>query len=169
MDFNVGKMSAVIHVERNKLPIAVNEIFGCLDTPDMIAEITRIYPGRKIYVYPDSSGKNRKSNEAGTTDISLLKKAGYTLKYKSVNPRVRDRVNSVNAMFCNGVNERRYLVNTTRCKRYTDDLEQQVYNKQGEPDKTHDNDHMTDAGGYYIAYEYPSNKPIGKVTFSLGI
>lgn len=169
MDFNVGKMSAVIHIERNKLPIAVNEIFGCLDTPDMIAEINRIYPNRKIYVYPDSSGKNRKSNEAGTTDISLLKKAGYTLKYKSVNPRVRDRVNSVNAMFCNGIEERRYLVNTTRCKRYTDDLEQQVYNKQGEPDKAHDNDHMTDAGGYYIAYEYPSNKPVGNVTFSLGI
>jgi hypothetical protein len=169
MDFNVGKMSAVIHVERNKLPIAVNEIFGCLDTPDMIAEINRIYPSRKIYVYPDSSGKNRKSNEAGKTDISELKKAGFTVKYKSVNPRVRDRVNSVNAMFCNGANERRYLVNTNLCKRYTDDLEQQVYNKQGEPDKAHDNDHMTDAGGYYIAHEYPSNKPVGKVKFSLGI
>lgn len=169
MDFNVGKMSAVIHIERNKLPIAVNEIFGCLDTPDMISEIKRMYPDRKIYVYPDSSGKNRKSNEAGKTDISELKKAGFTLKYKSVNPRVRDRVNSVNAMFCNGTNERRYLVNTSRCKRYTDDLEQQVYNKQGEPDKQHDNDHMTDAGGYYIAYEYPSNKPKGSVKFGLGI
>jgi hypothetical protein len=169
MDFNVGKMSAVVHVERNKLPIAVNEIFGCLDTPDMIAEINRIYPNRKIYVYPDSSGKNRKSNEAGKTDISELKKAGFTVKYKSLNPRVRDRVNSVNAMFCNGAGERRYLVNTNLCKRYTDDLEQQVYNKQGEPDKAHDNDHMTDAGGYYIAHEYPLNKPVGKVTFSLGI
>jgi len=160
MDFNVGKMSAVIHVERNRLPIAVNEIFGCLDTPDMIQQIHMLYPKHKIYVYPDSSGKNRKSNEASDTDISHLKAAGFNLKYKSVNPRVRDRVNSVNAMLCNGHGERKYLVNTNRCKRYTDDLEQQVYNKQGEPDKTHDHDHMNDAGGYYIAYTFPIRKPM---------
>lgn len=166
MDFNVGKMSAVIHVERNSLPVAVNEIFGCLDTPDMIQQITMLYPNRKIYVYPDSSGKNRKSNEAGKTDISQLEKAGYRLCYKSVNPRVRDRVNSVNAMLCNGKGERRYLVNTDRCKRYTDDLEQQVYDKQGEPDKQHDNDHMTDAGGYYIAYEFPLVKPVTDINIS---
>lgn len=169
MDFNVGKMSAVVHIERNKLPIAVNEIFGCLDTPDMIAEIKRLYPNRKIYVYPDSSGKNRKSNEASKTDISELKNAGFELRYKSVNPRVRDRINGMNAMFCNGANERRYLVNTNRCKRYTDDLEQQVYNKQGEPDKSHDNDHMNDAGGYYIAFCYPVNKPTHDVRIGLGI
>ena len=167
MDFNVGKMSAIVHVERNRLPIAVNEIFGCLDTPDMIAEIKRLYPDRKIYVYPDSSGKNRKSNEASKTDLSQLVDAGFTLKYKSVNPRVRDRINSMNAMFCNGKNERRYLVNTNRCPRYTDDLEQQVYNKQGEPDKSHDNDHMPDAGGYYIAYEFNINQVKSDITFSL--
>lgn len=167
MDFNVGKMSAVVHVERNQLPVAVNEIFGCLDTPDMIAEIKRLYPNRKIYVYPDSSGKNRKSNEASKTDISELQNAGFELRYKSVNPRVRDRINGMNAMFCNGANERRYLINTNRCKRYTDDLEQQVYNKQGEPDKAHDNDHMNDAGGYYIAYCFPVNKPTGDIKFGL--
>lgn len=168
MDFNVGKMSAIIHVLRNNRPVAVGEIFGCLDTPDMIAEINRIYPNRKITVYPDSSGKNRKSNEAGTTDISQLKDAGFKLKYKSVNPRVRDRINSMNAMFCNGLNERKYKVNTRLCPRYTDDLEQQVYNAQGEPDKAHDNDHMNDAGGYVIAYEYPANKPkqLGETRFA---
>ncbi len=167
MDFNVGKMSAVIHVERNKLPIAVNEIFGCLDTPDMIAEINRKYPNRNIYIYPDSSGDNRKSNEAGKTDISQLRDAGFKIKVKPSNPRVRDRVNSMNAMLCNGNNERRYLVNTELCPRYTDNLEQQVYNKQGEPDKAHDHDHMNDAGGYYIAYEFNINQIKSDITFSL--
>jgi len=163
MDFNVGKMSAVVHVERDGNPVAVNEIFGCLDTPDMIAEINRLYPDRIIYVYPDSSGKNRKSNEASVTDITNLEDAGYRLRYDSTNPRVRDRINAMNAMFCNGQGDRRYKVNTNLCPRYTDDLEQQVYNKQGEPDKSHDKDHMPDAGGYYIAYEFPVVKPIAKV------
>ena len=139
-----------------------------LDTQDMVFEINRRYAGRTIKVYPDSSGKNRKTSDALKTDISILNDAGYTLYYDSVNPRVRDRINSANAMFCNGKDERRYLINTNKCPRYTDDLEQQVYNKQGEPDKQHDHDHMTDAGTYYIAYNYPIIKPVTnlKVTYA---
>ena len=165
MDFNVGKMSAIVHIERNGDPIAVNEIFGLLDTDEMIAEINRLYPNRSIYVYPDSSGKNRKSVNASETDISKLEDEGYYLRYDSVNPFVRDRINAMNAMLCNGAGERRYRINTNMCPRYTDDLEQQVYNKQGEPDKAHDNDHMPDAGGYYIAYAFPIIKPIATVDF----
>jgi hypothetical protein len=159
MDFNVGKMSAVIHVEREGNPIAVDEIFGMLDTQEMVFEMQRRYPNRKIRVYPDSSGKNRKSNNASETDITVLEDAGYSCYYDTINPPVRDRINAANAMFCNGKGERRYLVNTNKCPRYTDDLEQQVYNARGEPDKQHDHDHMPDAGTYYIAYNYPIIKP----------
>jgi len=165
MDFNVGKMSAIVHIERNGDPIAVNEIFGLLDTDEMIAEIDRLYPSRTIYVYPDSSGKNRKSVNASETDISKLDDAGYLTRYDSVNPFVRDRINAMNAMLCNGKGVRRYKVNTNHCPRYTDDLEQQVYDKQGNPDKQHDNDHMPDAGGYYICYTYPIIKPISTVSY----
>jgi hypothetical protein len=131
----------------------------------MIAEIDRLYPGRSIYVYPDSSGKNRKSVNASETDISKLDDAGYFTRYDSVNPFVRDRINAMNAMLCNGNGVRRYKVNTNLCPRYTDDLEQQVYNKQGVPDKAHDTDHMPDAGGYYIAYAFPIIKPISSVEY----
>jgi len=163
MDFNVGKMSAVVHVERDRNPIAVDEFFGMLDTPDMIHHIKQRYPSRNIRVYPDSSGKNRKSQNASETDMTHLTAAGFKLFYDSTNPFVRDRVNAANAMFCNGKGERRYMVNTNKCPRYTDDLEQQVYNKQGEPDKAHDHDHMNDAATYYIAYNYPIIRPITKV------
>ncbi len=166
MDFNVQKMSAVVHIERNNLPIAVNEFFGQLDTDSMIAEIKRVYPNRSIYIYPDSSGKNRKSVDASQTDISKLQAAGFYLRYNTVNPFVKDRVNAMNAMFHSGKDERRYKVNTNKCPRYTDDLEQQVYNVRGEPDKAHDTDHMPDAGGYYIAYEYPIIKPVQKVKYN---
>lgn len=163
MDFNVGKMSAVVHVEREGNPVAVNEIFGCLDTPDMIAEIHRLYPSWRISVYPDSSGKNRKSMDASETDISLLEDQGWQVYFDKTNPAIRDRVNAMNAMFCNGNGERRYLVNTDRCPLYTDDLEQQVYNDRGEPDKQHDKDHRPDAAGYYIANAFPVIRPITKV------
>ncbi|NPS72445.1 terminase, partial [Pseudomonas aeruginosa] len=36
MDFNVGKMAAVVHVKRLGLPHAVDEIVNGYDTPDMI-------------------------------------------------------------------------------------------------------------------------------------
>ncbi len=40
MDFNVGKMAAVVHVKRLGLPHAVDEIVNGYDTPDMIRQIT---------------------------------------------------------------------------------------------------------------------------------
>lgn len=86
MDFNVGKMSAVVHVKRLGLPHAVDEIINGYDTPDMIKQIKErywLYDGsdyrntRQIRVYPDASGDSRKSVRASETDISLLKQAGF--------------------------------------------------------------------------------------------
>jgi hypothetical protein len=82
----------------------------------------------------------------------------------AANPPVKDRINSMNAMFCNGNGERRYKVNVARCPVYTDSLEQQVWAANGEPDKSADNDHPNDAGGYFIVKQFPIIKPTGKVT-----
>jgi hypothetical protein len=38
----------------------------------------------------------------------------------AANPPVKDRINSMNAMFCNGNGERRYKVNVARCPVYTE-------------------------------------------------
>jgi hypothetical protein len=66
-------------------------------------------------------------------------------------------------MFCNGNGERRYKVNVPAA-RSTPSLEQQVWAANGEPDKSADNDHPNDAGGYYIVKQFPIIKPTGKVT-----
>ena len=163
MDFNVNNMTAVIHVKRDGEPVAVDELYGLRDTPTMITAIQERFDGHKIYVYPDSSGKNNKSNLAGLTDISQLKAAGFTLKYKETNPFVRDRVNCVNAMICAGDGARRYKINTKKCPNATENLEQQVYDKNGEPDKKSDNDHGNDCVGYFLAYDYPIRKPVGRL------
>jgi len=38
---------------------------------------------------------------------------------------------------------------------YVEALETQSYGKDNKPDKTHDQDHPNDAGGYFVYYRYP--------------
>ncbi|PHM22226.1 terminase large subunit domain-containing protein [Xenorhabdus ehlersii] len=155
MDFNVGKMAAIIHVKRSGLPHAVDEIIDGYDTPDVIKTLQNRYSENKIHIYPDASGNSRKSVNASETDIALLKRAGLAVHVNGTNPSVKDRVNSMNAMFLNAEGERRYFVNADRCPNYTESLEQQIWSPSGEPDKTAGFDHTNDAGGYYISFEYP--------------
>lgn len=174
MDFNVGKMAGIVHVLRLGLPHAVTEIINAYDTPDMIRIIKErfwLYDGsnyrkvREIYIYPDASGDSRQSNNASSTDIAQLKQAGFHVIVNKSNPPVKDRINSMNAMFFNADGARRYKVNVKRCPVYTESLEQQVWDaKTGEPDKKSGKDHPNDAGGYYILKQFPIIKPTGTVT-----
>lgn len=173
MDFNVGKMAAIVHVKREGLPRAVRELVKVYDTPAMIKRIQeefwryeggRYVASRQIYIYPDASGDSRKSNCASLTDIAQLREAGFSVMVNASNPPVKDRINSMNAMFCNALGERRYLVNVQRCPVYTESLEQQVWDKNGEPDKKADNDHPNDGGGYFIVKDYPIVKSAYSIT-----
>lgn len=169
MDFNVGKMAAITHVRRAEMPRAVDEITGGYDTPDMIRQIKERYwhhdgtsyqKTREVTIYPDASGGSRKSVNASETDIRLLRDAGFRVSAPDANPPVKDRINSMNAMFCNAVGERRYMVNALRCPTYADHLEQQIWDDKGEPDKKSGADHTNDAGGYFIHRQYPLIKPV---------
>lgn len=156
MDFNVGKMFAAVAVMRDEKFHIVDELKNVFDTPDMTALIKKRYIEERevkcnIVVYPDSSGKNRKSVQASTSDIALLQQAGFTLRYRTQNPFVKDRVMSVNKAFQDGI----LLVNAKACPTLAQALEQQVYDANGEPEKNGDVDHPTDALGYIISYEKP--------------
>jgi len=169
MDFNVGKMASVAHVKRNNQPRAVDEIINAYDTPDMIKRIKERYwkfngrdyeRTRQIRIYPDSSGDSRKTVNASETDIALLRQAGFVVCAPASNPPVKDRINAMNGMFYNAAGERRYLVNLDKCPSYAEALEQQAYADNGEPDKSTGHDHVNDAAGYFIMYEYPVVKRI---------
>lgn len=164
MDFNVGKMAAVTHVKRGGLPRAVDEIVNAYDTPDMIKRLKERYwrwngrdyeRTRQIRVYPDSSGDSRRSVNASETDIALLRQAGFVVCAPAANPPVKDRINSMNAMFHNAAGERRYLVNLDKCPSYAEALEQQAWAENGEPDKSTGHDHVNDAAGYFVRFDYP--------------
>ncbi|MFZ6655925.1 hypothetical protein [Undibacterium sp. TJN19] len=155
MDFNVGKMAAVVFVMRTDLPRAVDEFVDVFDTPAMILKIKERYPGHVITVYPDASGQSRKTSNASESDLSLLRKAGFTVVVDATNPAVKDRINSMNAMLCNTYGERRLLVNTNKCPKFTLCLERQIYDDKGDPDKKGGFDHTNDGGGYFIVKRYP--------------
>ena len=169
MDFNVGKMAAIVHVKRDKNPIAVDEIINAFDTPAIIRIIKERYQDISIRVYPDASGDSRKSVNASKTDITLLEQAGFSVITKKKNPFIKDRVLAMNTLFCDNNDNRRYLVNTDMCPTYADNLEQQAWSESGEPDKKQGNDHTNDAGGYFITYDYPIIKPVTKLVTRFAI
>lgn len=162
MDFNVMKMSAVVFVVRDGLPLAVDEFHDVRDTPEMIEKIQARFHGHGIAVYPDASGQNTSSKNSSESDLSLLRKAGFTVVVDSRNPSVKDRVSSLNAMFLNTYGERRLKVNIDQCPKLTQCLERQTYTDKGEPDKDpkKGHDHMNDAAGYFIVKRYPINHQV---------
>ena len=160
MDFNKGNGSAAIAVIRDGLPYIVGEETKTRDTPDMIERLKTRFPGHRITIYPDASGRHGSSTNASMSDIRLLQEAGFTVCARAANPRVVDRVTSLNAMILNAEGERRLLVNTKACPELTLCLEQQVYDKNGAPDKSQGKDHMTDALGYLVYFLWPVVKPV---------
>lgn len=155
MDFNVSKMAAVVYVLRDGNPHAVDEFMDVFDTPAMIADIERKYSDHRIFIYPDASGKNRETNNASESDLSLLRKAKFEVKVNASNPAVKDRVNAMNAMLCNTYGERRLLINTQKCPKFTQCQERQVYAPDGAPDKKGGFDHGNDGGTYPIVFMFP--------------
>lgn len=156
MDFNKYNMAACVFVKRDNGDHCVSEIKDGVDTPWMIDTLKEKWGDHVITIYPDSSGKNGSSKGADVSDISMLSAAKFKIKAKNQNPRVKNRINSVNKGFENQT----AWVNcdlapeTARC------LEQQTYDKNGEPDKKNDLDHHPDGFGYYWSYEHPIIKPV---------
>lgn len=155
MDFNVLKMAAVVYVIRDGKPIAVDELTDVRDTPTMANLISERYENHAISIYPDASGQNTSSKSASQSDLSILREGGFRLIVDSSNPRVKDRITATQAMLLNGNGERRLMVNTRRCPKFTEGLEQQIYDKHGEPDKSSGVDHVNDAGTYPIVKLFP--------------
>lgn len=156
MDFNIEHTSIILHVIIDGKPYAVHELVDQYDTDSAcqaLATLANKYKIRDVTVYPDASGKNRFAGGPDTS-IATIKQYGFRVVVNPANPPVGDRVNSMNAMFHNGLGERRYKVNTRLCPVYTKCLERQSW-KGAEPDKSNNIDHPLDAAGYFIYAKYP--------------
>ena len=151
-DFNIGGCVSIVYVKRGDDIVAVDE-YESYDTSKIIDNTKMRYPNRVISFYPDASG-NAKKTSASETDITMLRNAGFKVFVNGRNPSVKDRHNITNNKF-----EKVHLkVNSTKCPKYAQALEQHAYSTNGEPDKfagAGTIDDYTDAGTYPIAFMYP--------------
>ena len=156
LDFNVDPMTAVVCIIERDIVVVVDEIqIYSSNTQEMCEEIRSRYRNKNIVVYPDPSARQRKTSAGGFTDISILKNAGFDVRCRNTAPMVRDRINSVNSRLKN-VNGKNNLFIVKSCKNVIKSIERQIY-KEGThiPDKDSGYDHMNDALGYLIEYNFP--------------
>lgn len=156
-DFNIGGCCSVVFSLRADKTHIVDE-FSSHDTQDIVFNINKRYPNRHIVIYPDASGYAGKTN-ASLSDIDILRNAGFKINAPRKNGRVKDRVNTVN----NLLSKNKLLINTTKCPETTKALEQQAYDKNGEPEKFNGAstvDDWNDALGYFLVRQFHKPKNV---------
>lgn len=178
-DFNVGRGCAVVYVKRAIPPkhplhpepeseepwyvfVAKDEVYNSFDTPDTIRVLEERYPRdvyKTKYLYPDATGRSRKSVNATLSDLSLMRSAGYIVRKNTRNPAIKDRVAAANGAFRNSKGQRKVYVDHVACANFSNALVQQVYDDNGLPKKGENEfDDMNDAGTYPIAWHFPVKK-----------
>ena len=153
-DFNIGGCVSIVYIKRGNDMVAIDE-YESYDTKAIVDNTKHRYKDRVVSFYPDASG-NAKKTSASQTDINMIKNAGFKVFVNGRNPSVKDRHNIVNNKF----EKMQLKVNTAKCPKFTNALEQHAYAANGEPEKFNGAgtvDDYTDAGTYPIAYMFPIN------------
>lgn len=155
-DFNIDPMSVVIAVRDNDNLIVIDEVrIFASNTQEAVDEVKRRYPKSRIWAYPDPACRQRKTSAGGSTDLTILQNAGFTVKVPNSHTPVRDRINAVNARLKDTTGTKHLYVQSN-CKYTIEGLERHTY-KEGtqQPDKASGYDHQMDALGYMVDYLFP--------------
>ena len=157
IDFNVGCCFTEVIVRRGDEFHVVAEHYP-KDTPAAVRLLQETYPRQvadgNLVIIPDAASRQRTTTNASESDLSLLKKGGFTVKAQSANPQISDRVNSINVLLLSN-----NLRVHPKCKYLIKSLEQQAFDKTGKPEKgiggKDDISGPVDALGYAISYLAP--------------
>lgn len=158
-DFNNDPMSSVImQPQIGGGLVVVDEIMlRNASTSDVCDEIERRYWRwmDQITIYPDPAG-GQTQHARGETDLDIMRERGFRrIKHRKRNPKVIDRVNSVNRMFMSSDGTIRLYVNR-KCREVIESVEQTIYKEhERQIDKSLNNEHMSDALGYPIEFQFP--------------
>ncbi len=153
MDFNVDPFCAIVLIEHGGKLYAIDEIvLHGMAVDAMINTIKEKYDGHDIYIYPDSSGKNRTLIEMKSVIGELQKAFGMDrVQYFKANPRISARVNTVNAELKQG-----NLLIYYKCEKMIKDLERVKFSESGAFEiakQSKDLTHISDALGYMVYYK----------------
>lgn len=154
MDFNVNPMTAVVGQMRgDQLHIITEIVQSNSNTQRMAATIADRWADHDVVVYPDPSGRARKTS-SNSTDFAILEDHGLSVVAPKAAPRVEDRVNTVNAGFATSDGTRRLFVDS-QCDELVKALWDLYYDDKGQPTKDTGDDHITDALGYLVTGVMP--------------
>lgn len=143
-----------------------------VSTREMSRRLLSQYPDFFYEIYGDASGTQGTTSNAGDTDVlqitDELNQAGclFTIHTERKNPRVRDRVETMNAMFKNALGEVRQTYSPAGCPLFDQDSRSVGWHPTsgklsngGSVQRTH----ATDGGGYVIFKKFPMGKASGMV------
>jgi hypothetical protein len=132
-DFNVGAVFAEVIVRRGAEFHVIAEHHP-KDTPALVRLLKETYPDHyrtgNIVIIPDAASRHRSTANAAESDLSILRKGGFSVKNQLANPPVSDRVNCVVMLLLSN----RLRVHS-RCRYLIKALEQQAYDTTGRPSK----------------------------------
>jgi phage terminase large subunit-like protein len=167
-DFNLSPMVSVVGQQEGRLFRVLQEFVAeegqISEMVDWFRQAIPTHSG-EVWIYGDATGK-RRTNQTGQSDYTLIMNhmrnyGAVRLKVPEDNPFVRDRVNAVNATLRDEHGEIRLEIDP-ECKELIADLEQVVSDAKGGIRKTTNRrdpyfyrTHVSDALGYWIAYENP--------------
>ena len=137
LDHNVGQSTAIIgQIAGNNMEIIDEIVLKNSNTREMAISIKAKYPNRNITVYPDPSGRARKTSaDIGVTDHTILESEGLKVVTPNKAPLVVDRLNVVNNMIYAADGTRRLFVNP-RCTTLIQAMSFHLYDeKKGAPMK----------------------------------
>lgn len=171
-DFNVSPCVFVVAQEvRHWVHFIAQVKLAPATVSDMVREFRNLFPAHpaEVWVYGDSAGRGR-DVQTGQSDYDLLQAAfrGYSspvvMKIPKDNPRVKDRINAVNAKLLNAQGVPGIRIDPVQCPDLVRDLAEVVWKPDGSGihkvsnarDPYHQRTHASDAAGYMIAWEWPT-------------
>ena len=162
MDFNVNPMTATLNqlriekVTGREVAFQFGEIWlPDSNTPEMIAAIKKLFPTHMCIIYPDATGGSR-TTTGSKTNLDLLYAAGFTLRYRDMNPQQADRAGAVNSIMKSATGKIGYFIDP-RCKHTIDDYNRVTRHDDGRIVKKEGSllTHISDAQGYFLYYKFP--------------
>ena len=161
LDLNVSKMAAIVCAKYvDGLHIIDEVVLRNTNTDEICQALREKYPGKKIFIYADPAGKQRRTSARDNTDHTIITQWGMELRSPRAHPLVKDRINAVNRLLCNA-EEQRHLFVDPKCKESREALSKQQY-KPGTnipiKDAEFGYDGVNDGIGYAVSYLYPLRK-----------
>lgn len=157
MDFNVAFMACTLShkIWNEDMKYFEQHFFDEIilkdsDTEKLGKAILNRYPVEDCVITCDASGKARKTS--GTTDVKILEKLGFTVRFSKSNPRIRERQVLVNGLLYHG-----RMLFDPKMKKTIKDMEKVQQepsdfskNKKIDPQLTH----LSDGVDYLMNWEY---------------